>query len=400
VNRLILDNPVCYAVNIKTYRKDFNMKLKTEQFRAICSDILCAVDTSPLSEIADNLQIEAEGNILKLSVTNKEYFVSTSITVEGNFDSFFATVNATQFLRLVSKLTAEYIDFSIVDGALVVKSNGEYKFPLIYEGNEILRLPKISLSNVTSSFTLNSDVLLSVMKYNGKELLKVDNNIAKKQMLYRIYYLDDNGAITLSGGACVNEFHLDSPVQIILTDKIIKLFKLFGSGVDIRFELSTDIVLGEFPQTRVRFSSKTVEIEAILPSLDKLFKSIPVAMVRETASVALPYSALINKDALLQAINRLFLFVDNTVVSPIGLFEFYNDHMCIYNSNMVNNEVLYYDNEVTGLPAEGYKCKLNLADLKITAENCEGHVMLNFGGEKHVLITTAPSVVNIIPIAK
>lgn len=374
------------------------MKLKTAVFRDICSDILCAVDTSTLSEVAESLQIEAHGNVLKLSVTNNEYFVSTSITAEDTLGDFLATINAMQFLRLVSKLTTEYIEFDITDGALIVKSNGEYKFPLSYDGSEILVLPKMTLSNVTASFNINSDILLSVMKYNGKELLKVDNKTAQKQLLYRLYYFDDKGAITLSGGACVNEFHLDNPLQILLTDKIIKLFKLFTSSTDITFELSTEMALGEFPQTRVCFRSASTEIVATLPNVDRLFKNIPVARVREMASAELPYSALINKDVLVQAISRLLLFVDNMAVSPVGQFEFYADRLCIYDCNRINHETLYYDNEVTGLPAEGYKCNLNLNDVKLTVENCEGHVALHFGAETNVNVVTTPSVVNIIPV--
>ena len=107
------------------------MIVKTEEFKEACQTILMALDTKEVTLYNEALELFANGSVLDLNVTNRQYYV----TVKFNLSSptqFRASVKAKTFLALISKITTEYIELLITDRVLKVKANGEYTFPIIY----------------------------------------------------------------------------------------------------------------------------------------------------------------------------------------------------------------------------------------------------------------------------
>ena len=198
------------------------MILRIEEMQDACSKILAAVDSNNLSVLTETLQIKTEDNQLFISVTNREYFAKVSIAIDTNVD-FHATVNANLFLKLISQITTETIEMTLIDNCLVLKGNGTYKLPLIFDGDTLLELPEIKIYNPTVNFVIDSEHLLSILQYNSKEITK--GSVTKP--IQRLYYMDEKGALTFTTGACVNNFTLDQPVKVLLNDRLVKLFKLF-----------------------------------------------------------------------------------------------------------------------------------------------------------------------------
>ena len=161
----------------------FNLK----EFKEVCSKILTAVDSSDGSLITDTLSVNVLGGELVLSATNREYFVKVKMAV-GDVGEFKASVNAGLFLRLVSSLTSETIELSVVDNYLKVVADGTFKIPLIYDGEELLNLPEIVIDNKTQEFDINTEDLLNILVYNSKEASKKTRFPVQK-----MYYLDENG---------------------------------------------------------------------------------------------------------------------------------------------------------------------------------------------------------------
>lgn len=188
------------------------MILRIEEFKDVCSTILNAIDINELSEITETVELICEGNNLLLNVTNREYYVRVKLPIQQPED-FHAVVNANLFLRLVSQLTSETIELNVDNNSLVVKANGKYKLPLIYVDDKMLSLPVISIKNVTNTFTIPTVILNSIAKYNGKELAKSNFNFTRP--VQRLYYMDENGCITFTSGACVNNFTLPCNVRVL-----------------------------------------------------------------------------------------------------------------------------------------------------------------------------------------
>ena len=352
------------------------MIVSTDSLKDISAKILTAVDTSEISTITENLELIVVDNNLYVSVTNKEYYVQTRLYLGYN-EEFHATVNA--------KTTTEDIELTVTDNCLVVKGNGSYKIPLIFDGTKLLELPFIEVENPTCDMYIKGSTLNSILKYNSKELSKgvISHPVQK------LYYIDEQGAITFTSGACVNSFQLDQPVKFLLSGKVVKLFKLFPDE-EIHFTLGHSALTDDKMQTRVKFESANTILTAIVPGDDNLVNAVPTKAIRDMANAVCPYQVTVNKDALLQALNRLLIF-RNTASSaqPIGTFVFDSEKVTISDGSKGNSEELVYDS-VDGLTGEPYKMLLYLNDLKTTLETYpDSHLTIGFGNSRSITISKA-----------
>lgn len=370
------------------------MILRIEKLQEACKNILTAVDNNELSAITETLELVTEGTCLFINVTNREYFAQVRIDLNEEV-SLHATVNATLFLKLISQVTTDTVQLDVKDNYLIVKANGTYKLPLIFDGEQLLKLPQITIENVTNEFNIDSTILKSILLYNSKELTK--GTISKP--VQKLYYVDQHGAITFTNGACVNSFTLEQPVKLLFNNRLVKLFKLFDGGT-VKFTLGYDSIAEDIVQTKVRFESNNIVLTAILSCDDTLLSSVPVNAIRGRATNMYAYSVNVNKDLLLQTINRLLLFNSTSgskeVIKPYSTFEFGKDQVTIYDVNKENKEVINYNNTLLNCD-DPYVAILDLVELKVTLESCsEQYLNLNFG-DGSAFVLTRGHVSNVIP---
>lgn len=369
------------------------MILKTSQFKEVCSLILAATDSNEISTLTETLELVTEDKVLYLNVTNKEYYASVKFQLDHE-EEFHATVNANLFLKLIAAVTTENIELTVHDTYITVKANGNYKIPLIFDNDQLMELPIIIIENKTVEMNISGSILESISNYNSKELAV--GSLARP--VQKMFYIDQEGCITFTTGACVNSFTLEKPIRILLSNRLVKLFKLF-KGSMIRFTLGYDPISDTIIQTKVSFATDKIKLTAITGCDDSLLNQVPVTAIRGRANKAYPYSVVLNKEALVEATNRLLLFSagygskENN--KPYSLFEFVEGKVTIYDTNKEQTEVLsYQDGTVLTQP---YSMVLDLVDFKRILDGCtEQYVTLNFGDNKAcVLARTA--VKNVIP---
>lgn len=360
------------------------MILSTESLKDVASKILAAVDNSDVSAVTETLEMVSVDNNLYVTVTNKEYSVDTRLYLGYN-EEFHATVNAKQFLNLIAKTTAEDIELSIKDNYVLFKGNGLYKIPLIFDGDKLLEIPMIEVENPTCDMYIEGATLNSILKYNSKELSKgvISHPVQK------LYYIDEQGAITFTSGACVNSFKLDQPVKFLLSSKVVKLFKLF-SDEEVHFTLGHSELPNGKLQTRVKFETMDTTLTAIVPGDDGLVNVVPTENIRAMANSIYPHQVTVNKDALLQSLTRLLIFrASSSSVQPIGKFVFDSQKVEISDGTKGNSEELVYEAS-EGLNGEPYTMMLYLSDLKTTLETySDSYLTLNFGDHRSIAITKA-----------
>ena len=360
----------------------FNLK----EFKEVCSKILTAVDSSDGSRITDTLSVNVEDGNLYLSVTNREYFTKVKMEV-GDVGNFKASVNAGLFLRLVSSLTSENIELSVVDNYLKVDADGTFKIPLIYDGEELLEVPEIKIFNKTNEFDIQTENLLNILVYNSKEANKKANTAVQK-----MYYLDEEGCITFTSGACVNKFHLDGTLRVLLTAKVVRLFKLFTSDT-VHFEIGYDELDNGFVQSKVLFTNGSVTVSAVTPSDVGLVDTVPAALIRKTAFNTYDYSVNLNKDAILNAIKRFLIFTKDVTRCIITL-DFSNTSLSI-RDDAGNEEKINYDNN-DNVTCD-YSMRLFAEDLRLTLESVsDKFVIFNFGDHRAVVIAKG-NIYNVVP---
>lgn len=368
------------------------MILRINELKDVCSVVLTALDSTEFSSISETLQLKAESNRLVLSITNREYFVKAYLNNIEETD-FFATVDAFLFLKLISNTTTETVELTIStdNTSLIVKGDGNYKLPLIFDGEKPLELPEIALNNITTEFDVDSSILRSINTYNTKQL----SVGVIKQPVQKMFYVDEYGAITFTSGACVNSFTLPSPVKMLLNQRLVKLFKLFREGA-VHFCLGHESINENLIQNRVSFSDKMIEITAILSADDKMISSVPVTAIRGIANSEYCYSVTLERTYLQDTLNRIGLFARvSGGVNVTGLFSFTSDSVTISDIRKINKETLYYNNEITNI--DSYDVYLDLEEVRAVLDTCsEKYLNIRFGDKKAVTINRG-NIINILP---
>ena len=358
------------------------MILSVEKFQEACKSILNAVDTdSALKSVAfgyDTLELEANGKALHLNVTNGEYFVSVTLPLEDEA-TIRAVIDAKLFLSLISKITTKTVELVTTDVALVVKANGTYNFPLKYDVDSMIVLPKIEVNNPISQFVVPSATLMSILNSNSREI-----DVNSTRPIQKMYYLDSEGCLTFTNSsACVNSFTLPTTTKILLTQKLVRLFKLFKEG-DVSVTLGFEEVSG-VTQTRVLFEQENISITCILMNDASLLSSIPVIAIRGRANKMFTHSVTFDKKSVLEAIDRLLLFdTTNSLNKGTGIFEFGDTSVTMYDAKKNNHEVIAY---TSGVCSESYVANLDLEAIRSILSTTESQVFtINFGDNQAVVL--------------
>ena len=372
------------------------MIIETKKFKEACATILGAIDNSELSTLKETLELKTEGKNLFLNVTNGEYFASVKFPMDHE-ESFHAAVNASLFLKLVAAVTSSDIEMEVKDTYVLLKANGTYKISLITDENGLFKLPEIAIHNPTLDMKISGDILQSILNYNSKELLR--GTVSRP--VQKMFYVDQEGCITFTTGACVNSFALEKPVKVLFNSRLVKLFKLFKNEM-VDFTLGYDAVNEELTQTKVRFETDTVTLTAVTGCNDDLLNSVPVSAIRGRAQATYDNNVVLNRREFLDAINRLLLFSAGYGVSknlkPYSGFVCEENTLTISDANKENQEVITFKNDTKVNHA--YSMTLDLADLKLILENIpDEYITMAFGNHQAVVIKR-PSVSNVIPEVK
>lgn len=366
------------------------MIVKVKDLKDVCSIILSAVDSSDLSKISDILELKAIDNTLYLSVTNREYFVKVELPSSYG-DDFHATVNASLFLNLVQQTTVEDLDINTEGQILTIKGNGSYKIPLIFNDDKMLELPELVINNVTNTFDIDTSILQSILKFNSKELSR---GIVVRPV-QQLYYIDNEGCITFTSGACVNNFTLPEKVSLLFTNKLVKLFKLFKED-KVKFTLGYDSISDEIIQAKVNFKCANISISSIIQNDVSLFNSIPVKAIRDRANKIYNYSITLNRQVFLQSLNRLSLFTKQLDKTQQYLkFNFKDSDVDISDINGRNVESISYESTIS--IDSNYEAILDVVDLKSIIETSnDSYINMKFGDHSAVIISRS-NVVNVVP---
>lgn len=363
------------------------MILKTKLFQEAANKILAAVSVDKASS---NLELAAKDKALYLRVTNREQYVAVGFELEEPTE-FRAVVDANLFLNLISGISTEEFELKINDTNVVVKAGkSSYKLAMIYENDQLMKLPVIKLDpeQVTVNMSISHDILMSILNVNGKEIQK-----AKKldvNELQRYYYIDETGCFTFTTGACVNAFTLEKPIKLLLTDKVVKLFKLFSSDVWMQYghSVNSDGSL----QPIVVFQTEGVYVATRLLNDETCIHKIkaPCDAMKNLVKEVYDHNLVLSATDLSAAIGRLLMFYKNSSAKADLSFvpatvNFNNTELTISDVSGDNHEVITIENG-SATPG-GYSMGVNLIDLKAVLDSCKNeHITMNCGNKKSIII--------------
>lgn len=367
------------------------MIIRTEDLKNISSILLSSLASPSLTSNSNLLELCAQGTDLIVKMTTGELYVEIKLP-QDEMCNLNTTIDAELFLKLVEKMTSEALELTAQDTCLEVSGNGgEYKFPLVYNGGEMFHIPKLDLPVITASAPFTAEILQSIYKYNTREVGKGTGI----NPIQKLYYIDQEGCITFTQGACVNNFTLTAPLQILIGEKVVKLFKLFEPNATITLSVGPYSITDEIIQTRVRFESELISITAILPDNDKMVNSMPSEVIRKKAREEYPFNIVVDRGLFMDAVNRLLLFSKGLSANVFGQFTFSAESITIEDVVSSNRETVPVDSSsITDSP---YTVVFDLIEWKNKLASCtSSHVTLKVGAANAGLILEK-NVVYVLP---
>ena len=247
----------------------------------------------------------------------------------------------------------------------------------------------LSLYNVTSTFTVDASTLMSILNNNTREVV---STIVTKPV-QKLYYIDNEGCLTFTNmSACVNSFTLPTTNKVLLTQKLVKLFKLFRDG-DVKVTLGFENV-GGVTQTRILLEQDAIKVTSILTSDVAMLNSIPVSAIRGRANKLFDHQVTFDTKNFLETLDRLLLFdTTNSLNKGIGVFEFGATSVNIYDSRKANHEEVAY---ASGTCENTYVANLDLESIKAILLSTDSQVFTMSFGDNQAIVVSFSNIKNVV----
>lgn len=306
------------------------LQINTAQFQNMVAKAVKGAGMSNDLFITQLMSISLSDNRLTLTTTdNNNYLYVRQEKVAG--DDFNVVVPVDKFSKLISKLTCPEMTLEVQskDGELdklVIKGNGRYVIELPYDENgELIDYPD-PLSDTDGDFWSSGEVQLTTIRHilnTAKAALLV----GKDDMCYSDYYCGERVVATDTYKICGIDVKLFDEPKLISPQLMDLLDVMSQENIDVRYK--DDVVIFETSDVTVYgLVDEGVEdykIDAISGLLDEQF----------------PSSCKIEKQPLMQMLDRLSLFVDTFDKNSVYL-TFTKEGMMISSKQDSGEEVISY----------------------------------------------------------
>lgn len=301
-----------------------SVSINTKKLQEMLSRASKGVGNNKLIPITSLVCVEVKDNILTLITTDATNYLYIKDIVDT--DDFYAVIDADKFTKLVSKMTCENVTLSMSDmGYVKVKGNGNYKIELpVDEDGKAIRYP-----NPIESFE-NADDAGQFKKSHIQVILdSIQPSLAVtlEDPCYTGYYMHDKIVATDTykiASMSTEMFHTPK----LVSREFVNLLAVM-TAENITWEISGDVIVASTDDCVIygRFMEgiEDFSIGPITGLIDSDFES----------------SCEVPKDALLQLLSRLALFVDKYDKNSIYL-TFTNVGLQISSKSATGVEIIPY----------------------------------------------------------
>ena len=337
------------------------IQLKTKVLQALTNKVVKGLGNNKILPITEMMGINIEGNKLALVSTDGTNKVEVFTTLEEELTDMHIAVPGSSFVKLISKTTSENVIFLIEENRLTVKGNGVYTFSLPTDEDDNL----ITLLNITLPLPENGSTQeiethwlqdsYSVNKGSVASTLEVP--------AYTGFYYDSKYAITTDSLKISSIQHHFSNNSMLLSASFVKLFTLLGGEKTIVMQTNSEIFL----------QSGGVVLQGVkMPEV----LSFPISDIEPFLNINMSQCVRVNKQALLNILERLALFVSPFDENIIRL-DFTKQGLMLWNLKGTSNELLPYI-QVENL--QDFSAKVSLVHLKsIISSNSGEELEIHFG---------------------
>lgn len=267
--------------------------LKTEKLQEMVSRAVKGCGNNNGIAMTSYLSIELSGHNLILTTSDaSNYLYIMEDKVEG--EDFKVVVEAEKFAKLISRTTTENISLEIVGEELNVEGNGKYRIELpLDEEGRLVKLPNplesVDIKKIEKKYDVNLTTIKTLLTVNKPALALKDTE------LYSNYYVGDNVITTDTYKICGTGVKLfDEPV-LISPETMNLLDVMSDENIKVYIDGNTMI----FTTKDCVVYSKSVE------GIDRY----KIDAIQGLLELDFPSKCTVSKDAMLQALDRLSLFV-------------------------------------------------------------------------------------------
>ena len=336
--------------------------IKTTQLQDLVSKAIKCSSNDKLLPITSLMEIRLFANRLTLTTTDATNYFSVSTEVDDT-QEFSVVVMADSFAKLIAKMTCDTVTLNLENESFSVtggKSKYNIELPLDVDGT----LVKLALPD-TEDATILKGESISVSKI---KLILASAKSALATTLdapcYTAYYVGDSVLTTDSFKVCcINSKLVEQPVLISSNTMDILDIMANDDEAEILYQRSNNTLVFSTPNCILRTKAydgiENYSVDAILGFVNSEFTS----------------ECIVDKDEMLQALDRLSLFVGDYDRNVITI-KFGNNSIIMQNRKNVGIETI---DCISGGDAE-FDCAVDVEMLKSQIKvNSSDEVKIQYG---------------------
>ena len=271
------------------------LQLKTTKLQELAAKAFKGVGNDRNKPITELIALNVENGLFTLITTDYDNFLYVSETVDC--DDFYAVVEANRFVKLVSRLTSEDVTLDIVDNCLEVRANGKWSIPMeidhstgkvvdytnplaTFEADE--KIGEITAQDISTiiralkpALATTVDIPEYVNYYFGETVLATDTNIA----------------------SCYGKNLVTTP--ILVSAAVLEMLSVYTGETPLEIFKTGNKLM--FRGTKFNLFGYA------MPGVD----NFNVSAINSYLESAYPSMCKIPKQTVLQALDRLSLFVSD-----------------------------------------------------------------------------------------
>lgn len=350
------------------------MKISTVKLQAMMNKVVKGVGNNKLIPITSLIGITAADNKLTIEATDSNnYLYVTSDLIDS--EDFYACVRADQFIKLISKITSDFVSLTICDNFLQVKGNGTYniELPLDENGAMIVYTDPMASDDTKAFLTKECTIQLSTIK---SMLASLRSGLAVTSESPQItnYYVSANRSIT------TNRFKVNA---LDYTASDIPEMLISSSMMDILDTITSDVITVKlYADDTIEFITDDVRVFGhVGDGIDKF----PVDTLNLLIDKSYSNYCKISRLDLMQTLDRIALFVgayDNGAIT----ITFDSDAMCITSKQTTGTEQIGYMEHTSD--SNKYTICVDIEMLQSQIKSQESDVVtIYYGDDKAIKLT-------------
>lgn len=363
--------------------------LKTSEITNLLKSIKTSLGVKTFYDYSNYLSIMPYNDVLLVKTYPTNSVCEFALDCE-NLDTEFkeVTVSAETFINMLLAMTSEEINIFIEEenGSknVVIKGDGTFVFATVDD----ITVPNIHMKQEVEERILTPEQIKNILTFN-KSVVDSEYALDIKQ---KQYYFTKDSCFTFSSGACSTPLNFEDDFDLILSNDVISLFKIFNDGVEKVF---ITIGFDEEGQKTIIANCDDISFIIHVAISDSLNDIIPINAIRERLEKEYDTYFDISTKSILSTLNRIKL-INKEQGLPVVLVKVNSDSIEISDVNEASAKEIV---PCTGAFNEDYSMKLELNQLyTIINSYSTDTVRVAYGDNTAILITDKENTIrNIMP---